>query len=50
LARAWLLDTTLIVGPNGARRTLAVRTSVLDGAAESWLWQLPLSIWHPHQF
>ena len=50
LARAWLLDTTLIIGTNGARRRLAVHTSVLDGGAESWLWQLPLSIWHPHQF
>lgn len=50
LARAWILDTTLTIGPNGASRRFAVQDSVLDGGEVAWLWQMPLSIWHPRQF
>lgn len=50
LARAWILDTTLTISADGADRRAAVQDSVLDGGAVSWLWQIPLSVWHPHQF
>ena len=50
LARSWILDTTLTISADGADRRAAVQDSVLDGGAVSWLWQIPLSVWHPHQF
>ena len=50
LAGAWVMDTTLTISSGGATRQRAVYTSLIDGGAESWLWQIPLSIWHPHQF
>ena len=50
LAGAWVMDTTLTISSDGATRRRAVYTSLIDGGAESWLWQIPLSIWHPHQF
>lgn len=50
LAGAWVMDTTLTISSGGARRRRAVYTSLVDGGAESWLWQIPLSVWHPHQF
>ena len=50
LARSWILDTTLTISTDGADRRTAVQDSVLDGGAVSWLWQIPLSVWHPHQF
>jgi hypothetical protein len=50
LARAWILDTTLTISTAGVARRPAVQVSVLDGGAESWLWQVPVSVWHPRQF
>jgi hypothetical protein len=50
LARAWILDTTLTISTRGVARRPAVQVSVLDGGAESWLWQIPVSVWHPRQF
>ena len=45
------MDTTLTISSRrGETRRAAVQDSVLDGGAVSWLWQIPLSVWHPHQF
>lgn len=49
LAGAWLVDTTLIVDDRVERVDTAAAAVIDDDEAEP-LWQLPLTVFHPHQF